>query len=66
MNLFDGQTKEFRLFDAMRMRFIPIAPRELTEEEARQANEYYVKSFCPHLQWKSEDEQKARNYAIKR
>ncbi len=65
MNLLDIGTEEFRLFDEQRRRFIPIAPRRLTSEEAAAANEYYARLKCPHLQWKKEDEQPVRIYAIR-
>lgn len=67
MTLFDGQKEEFRLYDAMRMRFVPkLAPRSMTAEDANAANDYYVKSSCPHLQWKNDVEQRVKSYTIKR
>jgi hypothetical protein len=57
----------FRLFDAQRLRFVPkLKPVYLDAAEFERANEYFVRSKCPHLQWKSEAEQPVRSYKVKR
>lgn len=65
MTLFDEPQIEYRLFDAQRLRFLPIAPRLMSEAERREADEYFERSRCPHLQWKSDREQSRRAYTIR-
>lgn len=67
MDLFDGDKTEYRLFDSMRMRFVPgIGAVRLTAREAREANERFRRASCPHLEWKTGEEQRIRKYTIKR
>lgn len=66
MTLFDEPQAEYHLFDSMRLRFLPVEPRRMTESEREEANEYFIRSLCPNLQWKSGTEQSTRSYTIKR
>jgi hypothetical protein len=66
VNLLEIGKPEYRLFDAMRRRFIRLAPRRMDEREAAESNDYFVKSFCPNLQWIRAEEQAARSYTIRR
>ncbi len=66
MDLFEDQLAEYRLYDAQRLRFVPIAPARLTNEELQAANDRFRKAMCGHLQWKSEAELKPRSYTIKK
>ena len=65
-DLLDVGKTEYRLFDEMRRKFIPIRPARFDEGELARANEYFVKSLCPNLQWKSKAEQAGRAYTVKR
>lgn len=62
MTLFDSQLREYRLFDSSRLRYIKLS-RRMSEEESKSANDYFVKSLCPHLVWKPVEE--VRKYTIK-
>ena len=67
MNLLDAGKPEYKLFNALQMRFVPkLAPRFFSESELEAANSYFVKSACPHLEWKTAANQPTRSYAIKR
>ncbi len=67
MDLFDGDKTEYRLFDSMRMRFVPkIGAVSMTAREACEANERFARASCPHLQWKTGEEQRGRSFTIKR
>jgi hypothetical protein len=67
MDLTDIGKPEYRLYNAQQMRFVPnLKPVHLSAEELAAANEYFVRSFCPHLVWTTEADQPVRNYTIKR
>lgn len=65
MTLFDVGKEEYKLFDAMRFRFIRGMTQMMDEREAEEANDYFVRLKCGHLRWKKQAEQKARIYTIK-
>lgn len=62
--LFDGQLETYELFDAQRFRI--ILKRESTAEEADQSNQHFIKSLCPHLQFRRASESKVRSYTVKK
>jgi hypothetical protein len=61
--LFDGQLETYELFDAQRLRV--ILKRESTAEEADQSNRHFIKSLCPHLQFRRASESSGRVYKIR-
>lgn len=64
--LFDEPKFEYRLFDAMRLRFVPGMTGRYTSAEAAERNINFEKSRCGHLEWKTEKEIPARRYTGKR
>lgn len=61
-NLF-GEIKEtYELFDSMRYHVIVQAER--TAAEAQKSNEHFIRSLCPHLQYRKASEAKTRIYRI--
>lgn len=64
ITLFDEPAEEYRLFDAMRLRFIPGLQSRLSKSEAAERNANFEKSRCGHLRWKTAAENPARSYTI--
>lgn len=67
--LFEVLINKYRLYDAMRFRFIPNLPaRQMTKEEVEASGEHFANAGCSHLQWIRADvpEQKTKSYTIKR
>lgn len=65
-SLFDEPKTEYRLFDAMRLRFVPTMMSRLSEREAAERNASFEKSRCGHLRWQTAEEKSVRIYTIKR
>lgn len=57
--IFDNQTKNYELFDASRYRV--IFWQTMSAEEAEKTNAHFVRSLCPHLQFRIEQ---SRRYVI--
>lgn len=60
--LFGELRETYELFDSMRYHVIRRAER--TAAEANESNEHFIKSLCPHLQYRKANETKTRIYRI--